>query len=307
MKSWLEDAARPSIRKSTFYNYEMIVRKHILPYIGGVLLGQLNPGMIQRMLSDLEENKIGARTRQLAYVVLRKALGQAVRWGYLNQNLCERVDRPAVKPRAMQVLNPQETVLFLKAASTDRYYPLFLLAVTTGLRLGELLGLKWADLNTKTRMLSVQRTVYEIKGEFEIGHPKTSKGKRAVILPHVAFRALEKHRLVAKERPSPDSWLFCDTLGGLIRRHNFRKRHFKPILRRAGLPDIRFHDLRHTAATLLLSEGVHPKVVQERLGHAQIGITLDTYSHVLPSMQTEASNKIDSLLSSNGIDAIGCS
>jgi integrase len=141
--------------------------------------------------------------------------------------------------------------------------------------------------------LLVQRTVYEIKKAIHIGEPKTAKGRRRVDLPVIAIEALQAHRRQMFAEGRMATWVFCNRNGGLAQRHNFLKREFRPLLEQAELPLIRFHDLRHTAATLLLSQGVHPKVVQERLGHAQVGITLDTYSHVLPSLQKETAARLD--------------
>lgn len=290
---WLEDAVRQSVKKSTYNGYEIMVRVHIKPYLGAMNLDQITPFIIQNLYTRLEKNGKMARTRQLVHITLQKALNHAVKWGYLHNNPCISVEKPRSHRKNMKVLSPAEALSFLRVAQEDRLYTLFLLAITTGLRQGELFGLQWDDINFENQTLSVQRTVYELNGSFEIGEPKTGKSRRLVDLPEFVTQALTEHR-----QSQPESkWVFCDLNGGLLRRQNVRRRHLVPLLKKAGLPIIRFHDLRHTAATLLLSEGVHPKIVQERLGHSQISVTLDIYSHVLPSMQKDAAAKVDALFS----------
>lgn len=196
----------------------------------------------------------------------------------------------------MQVLTPEQVNALLMAAREDRFYALYVLAVTTGLRQGELLGLQWSDVALEGAALHVRHALHELAGRLWLDQPKTTKARRTVDLSAVAVVALRQHykRMLAER--NPPEFVFCDTHGGLVRKSNLIRRSFLPLLKRAGLPRIRFHDLRHTAATLLLLQGVHPKVVQERLGHSQISITLDTYSHVLPSMGRGAAAKLDALL-----------
>lgn len=157
---------------------------------------------------------------------------------------------------------------------------------------------KWKE----TGCLFVRHQLCEVRGKLWLDEPKTAKARRQVDLPAVAVMALREHRrrMLAEGHYQRDGLVFCDTQGGPIRKSSLRRRSFEPLLNKAGLPRIRFHDLRHTAATLALGEGVHPKVVQEMLGHSQIAITLDTYSHVLPTMQKEAAAKMDALFASMG-------
>jgi integrase len=193
----------------------------------------------------------------------------------------------------MQVLTPEQVKSLLEAATMDRFHALYVLAVATGLRQGELLGLRWEDVDFGGAMLRVRFALHELDGHLSLDEPKTAKSKRPVDLPEVAVTALREHRERMLSEGHPHGLVFCDTDGGPVRRPNLIRRSFLPLLKTAGLPRIRFHDLRHTAATLLLLQGVHPKVVQERLGHSQISVTLDTYSHVLPSMGKEAAARLD--------------
>ncbi len=295
LKHWLEDVARPAVRPTTHVRYESLIRVHILPHIGGILLSVLHPSHIQSFYSKLEKLGASPRTRELSHVILRKALQQAFVWGYLQNNPCATVKKPRVAKKTMRYLDLAGAKVFLEAAKEDRLYAIYVLALTTGLRQGEIFGLKWEDIDLNAETLAVRRTIYELSGLVYIGEPKSSQSRRKVELPNIAIIALINHRTNMLNEGQPLDWVFCDTIGGPLRKSNFRNNSHLPIIKRSGLPYLRFHDLRHTAATLLLSEGVHPKVVQERLGHSQISITLDTYSHVLPSLQKEAASKIDNL------------
>lgn len=296
LRHWLDDAARSALRPSTYVRYDSIIRNHIVPHLGGLKLPRLQPSHVQAFYARLEAEGASARTRELCHVVLHRALGQAVRWGYVARNVCDAVEKPRPERRSIQALAREEAVRLLEAARDDRLCALYVVAITAGLRQGELFGLQWDDVDLKAGAVFVRRTVSEIKGQLVIGEPKTAKARRRVELPAIAVAALREHRkrMLAEGHPGP--WVFCDTNGGPLRRSNFLRRSFYPLLERAGVPRIRFHDLRHTSATLLLLQGVHPKVVQERLGHAQVSITLDTYSHVLPSLQREAAETLDQLL-----------
>lgn len=158
--------------------------------------------------------------------------------------------------------------------------------------------LKWRDVDWNVSAVAVQRTIDDLNGKLSVGEPKTAKGRRRVELPNIAMQALRGHRKAMFAEGHASDWIFCDTQGGLLRRGNVLRRSYFPLLKSAKLPALNFHCLRHTAATLLLLQGTHPKIVQERLGHATIAITLDTYIHVLPSMQRDAAARLDSLLGS---------
>jgi len=245
----------------------------------------------------MEADKCSPRVRQLTHAVLRRALKQAIRLGLLMWNPCDAVQPPRVPHVEMVVLQPDQVTIFLEAAKTERLEALFVLAITTGMRLGELFGLQWHNVDLDRGVVQVRHTLIDVVGKLELAEPKTQKSRRSIPLPSVATEALRKHRnMMVAEGLGDLPWVFCTPSGNPLRRSHFNAYTFKPLLAYAGLPDIRFHDLRHTSATMLLSAGVHPKVVQERLGHAQISVTLDTYSHVLPGMQREAAAKFDEML-----------
>jgi len=295
LKRWLEDSSRPAVRPATYRSYKGLIDNHINEQIGGVALSKLTPAHVQALYGAMERAKRSPRLRQMAHAVLHKALGQALKWNLVFRNVCDAVDKPRVARKAIQVLDIDQIRKFLKTTASDRLHALYVLAVSTGLRQGEILGLHWQDIDLKTAALSVRRQLSEDAGVLQLTEPKTDKGRRRVDLPEFAVEVLREHRkrMLAEGHPGP--WVFCDSEGNPIRKSNMLRRSFFPLLLEAKVPRIRFHDLRHSAATLLLSQGVHPKIVQERLGHSQISLTLDTYSHVLPSMQREAAAKLDKL------------
>ena len=257
---------------------------------------------VQGLYAAMDRAKKSAETIRLAHAVLRRALKQAVRWRLVPYNVCVDVDRPRVAKADITPLDGEQVATLLRAAATDRLGAIFTVAIATGMRLGELFGLHWADVDLKAGAIMVKHTLTELSGQLFLTEPKTAKGRRRINLPTIAIDALEEHRkLMLDEGHGDVPWVFCDTQGGPLRRSHFHERTFKPLLEEAGLPAIRFHDLRHTSATLLLSAGVHPKVVQERLGHSQISVTLDTYSHVLPTLQLEAAGKLDAILRAGSI------
>jgi integrase len=212
----------------------------------------------------------------------------------------------------MKTLTQEQVRRLLAAARPSRLETVLCLAVTTGLRQGELLGLRWSDLDWHTGQLRVQRQVQRIGGQgLVFSEPKSASGRRVVVLGPTMIGKLRTHQerqeleeIVAGGRWQENDLMFPSTIGTPMEARNLA-RSFKALLKEAGLPEIRFHDLRHTAATLMLQQGVHPKVVQERLGHSQISLTLDIYSHVLPTMQEEAARKLDSLLEASVDDPRG--
>lgn len=297
LERWVEDAARPTIRSTTYASYKGIIKNHINPRIGGTTLAVLNPIHIQQLYGDMERDEVGPRVRQLTHAVLRCALKQALRWGLIARNPCDAVDPPRVPKHEISPLTNEQVLQFLESAKEDRLYAVFVVAIGTGMRLGEIFGLRWPDVDLKGRSITVRNTLIEVNGKLSLAEPKTPKSRRRVDIPLFVVEALTAHRAQSvREGFASKPWVFCNSTGGPLRRTHFQTNHFKPLLTAAEIPEIRFHDLRHTSATLLLAAGVHPKVVQERLGHSQIGITLDIYSHVVPTMQLEAAGKLDMLM-----------
>lgn len=303
LDEWLETAVKPRVRERTYDDYCSLLTRYIRPELGGRQLSQIGPMEIQKVYGQLIETGLSPRTVRYAHGVLRDALQQAVKWQLLQRNPAEFVDLPRHQRREMQVLSPEQVSLFLDASKSNPWHALFLTAVTTGMRPGEYLALQWKDINFATRTISVVRTVTP-KGEFQ--EPKTSRSRRSIRLLPSVVQALRAHRIRQAEFRlkqgqvyDDKDLVFASETGNPLNERNLVNRHFKPLLKAAGLPDtLRLYDLRHTCATLLLAAGENPKVVSERLGHASVALTLDTYSHVLPDMQQAAADKLEALLSS---------
>jgi integrase len=301
---WLRDSVKDTVRLTTYQGYERIARLHIKPVLGRVKLQSLTPVHARSLYRERLEAGLAPRMVQLVHTTLHKALKQAIHDGLIPRNVTEMVKAPQVKRKEFTPLSVEESKKLFEAAKGDRFETLYTLAVSTGMRQGELLGLKWEDVDLDRGTVQIRRTLSTANGEgFEFGVPKTAKSRRSIKLPTIALTSLKRHRKSQlEERMSlPGSYsdnglVFPSRTGAPVYRQDLITRSFKPILKRAGLPNIRFHDLRHTCATLLLSQGVHAKYVQELLGHATISITLDTYSHVLPGMGDAASGAIDEAL-----------
>jgi integrase len=247
---------------------------------------------------------LAPRTVQYIHTTFHKALKDAVADGLVQRNVTEGIKAPRPRKQEVNALSADQTRAFLHAARGDRFEALFVVAVHCGLREGELLGLRWADVDLYAGTLAVRRTLSETKTGYIFEAPKNSKG-RNVGLTSSAKDALRCHRAAQnQERLQAGSlWhdqdlVFPSYKGTAMNAKNLTSRYFKPLLAKIGLPhSVRLHDLRHTCATLLLSRGVHPKFVQELLGHATISITLDTYSHVLPSMGDQTAAAMEAVLS----------
>jgi integrase len=294
---WLKDVARPKLKLTTYENYAAAAKNHLKPRIGGVVLSKLSVIHVQSLYADMTRAGKSAETVRLAHAVLRRALRQAVNWRLVPYNVCAEVERPRVVKSEITPLDAVQVAALLKVAAEDRLAAVFTVAIATGMRLGELFGLQWPDVDVAAGAVMVKHTLTEVKGRLHLTEPKTARSRRRIDLPKIGIDALRHHRkAMAAEGHANTKWVFCNVRGGPLRRSHFHDNTFKPLLKKAKLPSIRFHDLRHTSATLLLSAGVHPKVVQERLGHSQISVTLDTYSHVLPTMQRDAADKLDQVL-----------
>lgn len=299
---WLQDSVKGTTSENTLVSYTCIVRKHIVPILGSIPLQKLQPQQVQYLYRKKQEEGL-TRTVQLIHAVLHRALNQAMKWNMVQRNVTDIVDRPKFPRREMKVLTQDEVNCFLKSAREGSLYALYVLAITCGLRQGELLALKWKDFDREAGTLHIQRQIQWVKGKAQFKEPKTSKSRRTVMLPRAAVAALQTHRARQAEQrlAAGGKWqnhglIFTSEVGTAINQSNLLSKSFYPLLKKAEVPRIRFHDLRHTAATLLLQQGVHPKIVQERLGHSRISMTLDTYSHVLPAMQQEAADKMDAIL-----------
>ena len=236
------------------------------------------------------------------HAVLRRALGQALKWGLVARNVATLVDPPRVQRREVQPLGPDQARAILAAVQGDRLEALYSVALAVGLRRGEALGLRWTDVEFDAGALAVRAALQRVNGKLQLVQPKTARSRRTIALPQSVIVALHRHRvrqlqerLLAGQRWHDTGFVFTTTLGTPLDPRNVY-RHFQRALDKAGLPRKRFPDLRHTCATLLLAQGVHPRVVMDILGHSQIALTMDTYSHVIPALQREAAGRMDALL-----------
>lgn len=301
LKAWLDDVAAQRVRPGTLDVYALALRP-VREELGGVALRRLSPLHLQALLRRLEERGASARARQMTVTYLKTALRDAVRMRLLPSSPGDAVDRPRAPRPEIRHLDARQVRALLVAAAHDPLEALYATAVGTGLRLGELLGLKWCDLDLDAGTLHVRRAlVEEVRtGRRTLAEPKTKHARRKVDLPAFVVAALRRHHARLGATPHPERLVFTSPQGEPVRRSNLHRRSWKPLLKRAKLPDVPFHALRHTAATLALEAGVNPKVVQERLGHARIALTLDTYSASVPTLGRDAADRLEALIGRKG-------
>jgi integrase len=308
-REWLA-AIKPTIRPSTHYSYSRNLQLHVLPHLGSVQLRRVDAGMLNTLyaalLADGRKDYAGGglspRSVRYIHTIIHRALKDAVKWGRLARNPAEAADPPKAAGRPESTTwTADQLRTFLEGTRSNRYSAAYLLLATTGLRRGEALGLRWQDLDLDASRASIRQTIIVIKHTVMIGTPKTAKGRRTVTLDSGTVTALREHRKQqAAERLlmgagwTDNDLVFCHPDGAMVHPERF-SRGFTEAVCRLGLPRIRLHDLRHGWATLALQAGIHPKVVQERLGHANIGITLDTYSHVTAGLHENAAEDVAAL------------
>jgi integrase len=312
LRRWLENAAKEKVQPKTWDRYEQLVRLHLKPVVGGIMLPKLRAYDVECCYKAMARNGASPRTVQISGVVLHAALKDAVRLGMVPFNAASGIARPRPAKVEMRAWDREQALRFLDAAKEERLYALYVLALDTGMRQGELLGLQWPDVDFDGGFLQVCRSLEDRGGRLRLKEPKTRRSRRRVSLSRFTLDALLAHRKAMLAEGNARGHVFCDTQGGWLRKSNVVRRSFLPAIARANakeeadslregreprpLPKIRFHDLRHTCATLLLLADENVKVVSERLGHASVTLTLDTYSHVLPEMQRRAADKMDAIL-----------
>jgi integrase len=300
---WLSDSVQGSVQETSYRRYEELARLHIKPALGRLKLKSLTPAHVRGLYREKLDSRLAPRTVNYIHRTLYKALKQAVADGLIPRNVVSVVEAPKPTKKEIHPLNRAQVNALFEAARGDRLEALYIVAVMMGLREGELLGLKWQDVNLEAGTLSVRRSLSYTETEPKFNTPKNGKG-RSLKLTDTAIDALRRHKIAQYEerRQLGSLWedhdlVFPSESGRPMRAWSLIGGPFKRIWKRAGLPErTRFHDLRHTCATLLLTQGVHPKFVQELLGHATISITLDTYSHVLPGMGDQAAVAMENAL-----------
>ncbi|MGC8536965.1 MAG: site-specific integrase [Rhizomicrobium sp.] len=306
---WLKDHAAVTVSAKTLERYTELADRHLSPRLGAHALQKLTPMHIQNAYSDMLESGrikggggLSARTVHHVHRLLFQALRQAVRWQLLSRNPAEAVTPPKPPPTEIAILDEDQVGVLLKAARSTRMYTPILLAITTGLRRGEVFGLRWTDIDLENGRLSVAQALEQTKAGIAFKAPKTKRSRRTVTLPSVTIEALRAHRAKqAAERLALGlgkddlGLVFTSPLGAPVSVRAVSK-EFARIVKRAKLPPLTFHGLRHSHLTALLKAGVHPKIASERAGHASVAITMDVYSHVLPSMQDGLTGGVDAAI-----------
>lgn len=302
LREWLIFYCEARLARNTVNGYRVNVEKHIVPNIGKIPLYKLQPEDVQKMYDKLAQEGLSSTTILYVHNVLRKALNSAVKRRVLSNNVLQYVEAPLKAKFKSSVLSVEEISRLLSASrGTIAYYPI-MLAVTLGLRRGEVLGLQWTDIDWDLKTLCVQRTATFYKQEFVLSDVKTKNSNRTLLLADSVIEDLKRQK-IAQERMiaelgnwyNPYSLIVC-RMDGSPMSSSFLNKHFKTVLEIANLPNIRFHDLRHTNATFMLKQNIPAKIVSSMLGHSTIAVTLDTYSHVLTDMQQPAVNVIEKLM-----------
>ena len=298
LERWLDDSARVSTRPRTFERYVQLVRLHIVPTLGPVRLEKLAPSDVQRLLNEKLGQGLSPKTVRHIRGVLCTALGRALKWGLVARNAAALTDAPKAVHHEIRPFGSDEARRFIESVKGQRLEALYLLTTTLGLRRGEVLGLKWQDVDFEEATIHVRASLQRVNGKLELSETKTARSRRPLPLLDFVARALRAHRtrqlqerLVAGSAWHDTGLVFTTRIGTPVDPANLLD-DFNRVLAKAELPHIRFHDLRHSAASLLLALNVHPRIVMELLGHSQISLTMDTYSHVVPDVLREAVGKL---------------
>jgi len=302
LDQWMGEVVQPSVRPWTYRGYDVHVRLHIKPVLGRLPLEALSPRHVQSLLNQKLAEGLAPKTVRYIRGTLRTALKQATRWGLIARNPVDAVDGPKVERFEIRPFTPDEARQFLRAIRGERLEALYSVALTMGLRQGEALGLRWQDVDLDLGCLRINKQLQRINGKFQFVEPKTPRSRRTLALPASIVVGLREHqnRQLSEQGVAGDRWQASDLvfttetgrpLDGTVVSHHFHRQ-----LDRAGLTQRRFHDLRHSCATLLLVQGVSPRVVMDLLGHSQIALTMNTYTHVLPQLRREAAERMEALI-----------
>jgi len=301
LTGWIADK-RASARPGTVRGYESKLRLHILPAVGTIALAKLTPQRLQSFFNEKLASGLAPQTVHHLRAILRAALADAVKWGLVGRNAADLVDPPRIPHEEFRPLTPAEAQALLDAVTGDRLEALYSVALALGLRQGEALGLRWQDVDLEAGTLRVSHSLQRFGKAFQLVEPKTARSRRTLALPAIAAAALRAHRTKQLEERLAAGPLW-EEHGLVFTRRNGMPLHgsnvtreFQRMLERANLRRLRFHDMRHACASLLIAQGVHPRVVMETLGHSQIGITMNLYGHVLPEAQRQAAAQMDAIL-----------
>lgn len=302
LRAWLETMRPPRIRESTWIRAESHLRIHAIPFIGKIRLSQLNRMHLQQLYAKCLADGLSPTTVNHLHGVLHQALDEAMRSDLVPRNVAALADPPRVEKRDMQIYTPEQVDTLLAAAKGHRFEALIILTVATAMRAGELLALRWSHLDLHAGMLHVKRTRTRVAKGYADGKPKTASGVRDINLIPLAVDALRAHKLCQNDERlrMGNEWhdedrVFPSSIGTALDPANLTKQWYK-LVAKAGLPEIHFHDLRHSAASWLLAQGVPITDVSKMLGHADASITLRIYAHALPNSQERVAAALALLL-----------
>ena len=300
LNHWLEEVHRPSVGLRTYLGYRGKLDNYIVPALGHIQLRKLTPQQVQSFYAKMLKEGLKANTVNGIHNILHSALDNAVRWNLVSRNVSDLVTKPRIVKPKIHPLTEEQARTLLDAVKGDVLEGIITVTLVTGLRRGEVLGLKWEDIDLENKYLYVRRSVGRAyKYGIVVSEPKTKSGIRVIKLPNIVIDVIAEHKVLQDAvkaklgtRWQDSGYVFCNGIGEFLDESQLQLM-YKRLLKRAMLPNIRFHDLRHSAATIMISMGVNPKVVQEILGHSNISMTMDTYAHVLPSMQQDAMEKLN--------------
>lgn len=311
LKTWLEESAQPTVRETTYATYAGHVQNHLVPALGRHKLAKLEPSHVQAMMNDQLVAGLSPTTVNRIRATLRRALNRALKWGMVSRNVATLVDAPKPNRYRVEAITPDEATAIVAAVENHRLGALYTLMLSVGLRLGEALGLSWDDVDLDARTLTVRRSLQRLNGEFRLTEPKSEQSRRTVPMPEFLVARLRQHRVTQnRERlQAGDTWdrewnLVFTTATGRPIENSGVNHTLKKLLAVSNLRPMRVHDLRHGCASLLLAKGVTPRVLMETLGHSQISLTMNTYAHVIPSLQRDAADRMDEILANRSMPGI---
>jgi integrase len=314
LKDWLENCVKPKNRHQTVRSYDWIIRIHIGPELGKIPLAKLTPQRLQKFLNERHASGLSATTVRHINATLRAALSQAQRWQLVHQNVAKLVTLPYGTRYLPSILTSAQAKSLLEFLDGHKHEALISVALTMGLRRGEILGLRWSDVDLASRSMTVRHSLERIHGTgLQLSEPKSARSKRSLTIPQLSVRALVKHRISQEKLRSwagpkwkEGDFVFTTDVGTPMPPDEV-SRLLPEILHEAGLPKVRFHDLRHSCASLLLSLGVPAKLVQETLGHSTYQLTMDTYSHMIPALRNEVASRMDEIFPTAVSEAVNVS
>lgn len=292
---WLSDYASLKVKPQTRDDYEAVVRRHLKPFFGEASLKSITPVMVQEYVANMTDSGLSPRTINKTITILKLMFKHAEIWGYLRNNPAKHVDRPREIRKEMDYLRPEEARRLLRACS-PRFFPICATAILSGARQGEILALKWSDVDLEQGIIYIRRSY---RPEYGFVEPKSARSFRAIYMSPELVKIL----LVQKARTNGtgDSLVFPNGVGRPILHQNLVRREFEPALEKAGLRRIRFHDLRHSYAALMISLGENPKFIQVQMGHSSISTTLDRYGHLMPEASEGVGRRLDALVFSDEV------